>query len=158
MLSKVGTLKGSATSEQLNYGFIWACEYGHMNVVKFLLDRGFKPDGNFMQGETGLHWAAYGGHAEIVDLLLKANSPVDTKDQIHSGTPLGWAVYGWANPAPEFKNARHHEVVESLIRAGATVDWEWIESPRRGPSLASKLRADSRMKAALRIEQMMPSL
>ena len=147
-----GALRGSATREQLNYGFTWACEYGHTNVVKFLLDRGFKPDGNFMQGETGLHWAAFGGHAEIVDLLLKANLSVDTKDQIHAGTPLGWAVYGWANPAPEFKNARHHDVVERLIRAGATVDWEWIESPHRGPSLASKLQADSRMKAALRIE------
>jgi len=39
-----GTLKGGATKQQLNYGFIWACEYGRTNVVKFLLDRGFKPD------------------------------------------------------------------------------------------------------------------
>jgi len=117
-----GRLKGGATKEQLNYGFIWACEYGRTKVVKFLLDRGFKPDGNFMQGETGLHWAAYGGHAEIVELLLRANAQVNTKDQIHGATPLGWAIYGRDNPAPEFKNARHQDVVERLVRAGGTAD------------------------------------
>jgi ankyrin repeat protein len=140
-----GALKEGATKEQLDYGFAWACEYGHTNAVKFLLDRKFKPDWNFMHGETGLHWACYGGHAEIVELLLKTDAPVNTKDQTHDGTPLSWAVYGWGNPAPEFKNARHHDVVERLIQAGATVDWGWIE----GSSSASKLRADSRMMAAL---------
>jgi hypothetical protein len=140
------TLKEGATREQLDFGFIWACEYGHTNVVRFLFDQGFKPDWNFRHGETGLHWASYGGHAEIVELvLLKTNAPVNAKDQTHEGTPLSWAVYGWGNPAPEFKNARYYDVVEGLRRAGATVDWEWIESS----SSASKLRADSRMMAAL---------
>src|SRR6267154_899130 len=103
-----------------------------------------------MHGETGLHFAAYGGHAEIVELLLsKPDAALNAKDGIHGGTPLGWTVYGWSNPAPEFKNARYHDVVERLIRAGATVDWEWLESSNRGSSLASHLRADSRMMAAL---------
>jgi hypothetical protein len=113
--------------------------------VRFLFDRGFKPDWNFRHGETGLHWACYGGHPEIVELLLKTDAPVNAKDRTHGGTPLVWAVYGWSNPAPEFNNARYYDVVERLMRAGATVDWEWIESS----SSASKLRADSRMMAAL---------
>jgi hypothetical protein len=140
-----GTLKEGATREQLDFGFIWACEYGHANVVRFLFDRGFKPNWNFRHGETGLHWACYCGHAEIVELLLKTNTPVNAKDQTHGGTPLSWAVYGWGNPAPEFKNACYYDVVERLMRAGATVDWEWIENS----SSASKLRGDSRMMAAL---------
>jgi hypothetical protein len=140
-----GTLREGATTEQLNYGFIWACEYGRTNVVRFLLERKFKPDWKFKHGETGLHWASLGGHPEIVELLLKTDAPVNAKDQTHRGTPLGWALYGWSNPAPEFRNARHYEVVERLIRAGATVDWEWIERSL----LASKLRADSPMMAAL---------
>jgi hypothetical protein len=144
-----GALRNGATNVQLNYGFVWACEYGRTSVVRFLLDRGFKPDVNFMRGETGLHWAAYGGHAEIVKVLLKANLPVNVKDRVHGGTPLGWAVYGWGNPAPEFKNARHHEAVEHLIRAGARIDWEWLGSPNQESSLAAKLRADSQMMAAL---------
>jgi hypothetical protein len=144
-VSDDGTLKEGATREQLDFGFIWACEYGHANVVRFLFDRGFKPDWNFRHGETGLHWACYGGHAEIVQLLLRTDAPVNAKDQTHGGTPLSWAIYGWGNPAPEFNNARCYDVVECLMRAGATVDWEWIESS----SLASKLQADSRMMAAL---------
>jgi ankyrin repeat protein len=148
-----GTLLNGATTKQLNYGFLWACEYGCSNVIKLLLGRRVKLDGSFMQGQTGLHWAAYGGHAETVDLLLKANMPVNTKDQVHGGTPLGWAVYGWNSPAPESKQSRHYDVVERLIRAGAIVDWEWLESPNRGSSLASKLRADRRMMAALATTQ-----
>lgn len=144
-----GTLVNGATTEQLNYGFIWACEYGCSNIVKLLLDRRVKLDASFMQGQSGLHWAAYGGHVEVVDLLLKANAPMNTKDRVHGGTPLGWAIYGWNNPVPEFNNARHYDVVARLICAGAIVDWEWIENPNRGSSLASKLRADSRMMAAL---------
>jgi ankyrin repeat protein len=150
-LNEDGTLKDGATNEQLNHGFIWACEYGHANVISFLLDRGFKPHWNFMHGQTGLHWAAYGGHAEIVDLLLTmVHAPVNAKDQLHHGTPLGWAIYGWADPAPEFKLGRFDELVKRLIRAGSSVDWDWLENANRGSSLASKLRADSRMMAALR--------
>jgi ankyrin repeat protein len=149
-----GTLKGGATRQQLDYGFVWACEYGHLDAVRFLLARGFQPDWNFMQGETGLHFAAFGGHAEIVDLLLeKADAPVNAKDQVHEGTPLGWAVYGWANPAPEFKDARYHEVVQLLVRAGAKVDREWLESPDRGMAFRTKLRADARMMEVLGVRE-----
>jgi len=140
-----GTLTEGAIREQLDYGSIWACEYGHANVVRYLLERRFKPNWNFRHGETGLHWASYGGHAEIVEMLLKTDAPVNVKDQTHNGTSLSWALYGWGNPAPEFRNARYYDVVEHLMRAGATVDWEWIESS----SSASKLRGDSRMLVAL---------
>ena len=119
-----GTLRNGATPEQLSYGFISACEYGRSKVVKLLLDRQVKLDAHYMQAQTGLHWAAYGGQVETVDLLLKTVPEVNAKDQVQGGTPLGWGVYGWSYPAPEVKNARHHDVVERLIRAGAIVDWE----------------------------------
>jgi len=150
-MTNEGTLQAGATQEQLNYGFLWACEYGHANTVKFLLDRGFRPDRNFKQRETGLHWAAFGGHADIVDLLLKANAPVNGKDERFGGTPLGWAIYGWANPAPELESGHYYEVVELLVRAGAFIDRDWLESPNRGSSLGTKLRQDSRMRATLRL-------
>src|SRR6185436_8911842 len=122
-----GKLKRGATKKQLAFGFVWACEYGRTSVVRFLLKRGFKADGDFPHGETGLHWASYGGHAEIVKLLLKANAPVNVKDQRHEGTPLCWALYGWMHPAPEFRHPRYYDVVKQLIRAGAIVDRKWIK-------------------------------
>ena len=152
-INEDGSVKGGASKEQLEYGFIWACEYGRTSAVKFLLERGVKADGSLKHGETGLHWAAFGGHAELVELLLRANAPVNAREQSYGGTPLGWAIYGWNNPAPEFRNARYYEVVEHLIRAGAVVDWEWIESPSRESSLGAKLRGDFRMMAALRMEK-----
>ena len=147
-----GGLDAGATKKHLDYGFIWACEYGRASAVSFLLERGVKADTQLKHGETGLHWAGFGGHAEIVQLLLRRNAPVNATEQSHGGTPLGWALYGWNNPAPEFRNARYYDVVEHLIRAGATVNWQWLESSNRGSSLAAKLRADPQMMAALGIE------
>lgn len=144
-----GTLRDGATAAQLNYGFIWACEYGHPNVVEFLLNQNVQLDANLVHGQSGLHWAAYGGHLEIVDLLLNAKAPLNVKDKIHNGTPLGWAIYSWAEPPPESKNARYHEVVEHLVQAGAIVDWKWIESLDRGSPVATRLRSDQRMLNAL---------
>jgi len=144
-------LRRGATKKQLAFGFVWACEYGRKNVVRFLLKRGFRADGDFRHGETGLHWASYGGHGEIVKLLLKANAPVNVKDQRYEGRPLCWALYGWMHPAPEFRRPRHYDVVKQLIRAGAVVDWNSINGSNSS-ALVSKIRADPRMMAALRGE------
>jgi ankyrin repeat protein len=144
-----GKLTGGATRKQLNYGFIWACEFGQTDAVRFLLDRGFKPQDDFMNGETGLHWAAFGGHADIVKLLLESNVPVNAKEESYGGTPLGWAVYGWNDPAPEFRRSKYYEVVKLLVCAGGMVDWKWIESPNRVSTLAANIRSDKRMMSAL---------
>ena len=60
--------------------------------------------------ETGLHWAAYEGHADIVRLLLDGGAPVDLKDHRHDGTPMDWALHGWgSSPA----KAREEKVVHT---------------------------------------------
>jgi hypothetical protein len=144
-----GSLKSNATKAQMELGFLWACEYGRTRVAAFLLRRGVdvavRP-----HGETGLHWAAYSGHLAIVKLLLLRNAPVDVKDARYGGTPLGWALYGWCNPPPESRDSRYYEVVALLVAAGATVDAEWLADPDRQTPLGEKVRADRRMRAALR--------
>jgi hypothetical protein len=57
-----GSLKNTATTTQMKDGFTWACEYGHTNVVEYLLDRGIDT-GELLRphGQTGFHWAATGG-------------------------------------------------------------------------------------------------
>lgn len=151
-INEDGSLKGGGTTKQLEYGFLWACEYGRTSAVQFLLERGVRADISPVAGETGLHWAAFAGHAEIVEELLRANAQVNVTENAHEGTPLGWALYGWSHPAPEFRDARYYEVVERLIRAGAVMDSKWIESPGRR-SVGEKLRGDSRMMAALGIQK-----
>ena len=135
-----GKLKRGATKKQLAFGFVWACEYGRTSVVDFLLHKGIEV-GERHHGETGLHWAAYGGHWDIVKLLLERKAPVDIKDERFGGTPLGWALYGWGNPSPGVARDGYDEVVALLVAAGATVDPEWLSD--------EKVCADPRMFAAL---------
>jgi len=135
-----GSLKATATANQMRSGFNWACEYGRTEVVDFLLRRGIDP-GERHRGETGLHWAAYGGHGAIVRLLLDRGAPVDVKDERFDQTPLGWALYGWAEPGREARD-RYYDVVARLVGAGATVEPAWLARENVG--------ADPRMLAALR--------
>jgi ankyrin repeat protein len=138
-----GSLKASATRAQMEAGFMWACEYGRTRVVAFLLEKGMRIDAR-PHGETGLHWAAYGGYPALVKLLLKRKAPIDVKDQRYENTPLGWALHGWLYPPPEAKRRNHLKVVALLVGAGAKVDRQWLENDE-----AQKVRADPRMVAAL---------
>jgi hypothetical protein len=142
---KDGSLKTGATTAQMESGSMWACEYGRSRVVAFLLEKGTRVDAR-PHGETGLHWAAYGGHADIVKLLLKHKAPVNLKDKRYGATPVGWALHGWCYPPPEAKRAGHHEIVARLVAAGAgpATDLDRLQ--------VKKLRADARMRAALRGE------
>jgi ankyrin repeat protein len=140
--NEAGGLKANATRAQMKSGFQWACQYGRTRVVDLLLERGIEV-GEMHRGQTGLHWAAYGGHLDIVKLLLGRNAPVNVKDETWQNTPLGWALYGWANP-PEAGRGGYYEVVALLVGAGSTIEPEWIPN--------EKVRTDSRMLATLRGE------
>jgi hypothetical protein len=146
---KDGGLKARATRAQMEAGFIWACEYGRPRVVAYLLEKGLDVTTQ-PHGETGLHWASYSGHFDIVESLLKRKAPVDTKDKRFEGTPLGWALYGWCDPPPESRRSSYYKVIATLVRAGAKVDPAWLDESKRGIPLAAKVQADRRMVAAMK--------
>jgi hypothetical protein len=149
--NKDGSLNANATKAQMEAGLMWACEYGCANVVDFLLKQGADV-GAQPHGETGLHWAAYAGHARTVKALLKWKAPVDSKDKRFGGTPLGWALYGWCERPLGANHSGYYEVVARLVAAGATVEQEWLADPNRELPIPRKVRADRRMRAALRGE------
>jgi len=146
-----GSLKTNATQRQMECGFVWACQYGRTDVIEFLLEMGLNVDA-IPHGITGLHWAAYTARVDIVKLLLERKAPIELRDGRFRGTPLGWALYAWDDPPPESKaEPRHYyEVVTLLVAAGATVDSALPADPRRRSLLMEKVRADTRMTAALR--------
>jgi ankyrin repeat protein len=124
-----GSLKRGATQLQMEYGMMWACEYGHAATAQFLLERGMDVAA-MPHGETGLHWAAFGGHARIVKTLLRWKAPIHIEDRRFGGTPLGWALHGWLDPSPDADPSGFYEVVARLIRAGAIFNRETPNAKR----------------------------
>jgi len=149
-----GSLMPPATQNQMNAGFAWACEFGRIRVVDFLLQKGMDAAAKLTPqgGETGLHWAAYAGHADIVSLLLERGAPVDVEDKRHKGTPLDWALYGWGTSPDKADRRGHYEVVARLGRAGATLDPQWYGAVENRQPAVKKMQSDPRMLAALRGE------
>jgi len=146
-----GRLKPTGVDEQMRAGFRWACQYGRTNVVEFLLDRGMPLDARLRHdGQTGLHWAAGGGHPDIVRLLLERKAAINVRDKTYGGTPLGWALHGWIEQPLGADHDGYRDVVALLVAAGATVERDWLDERDEERPLNRKLRADPRMRAALR--------
>jgi ankyrin repeat protein len=150
-----GTLTRGATRQQLIDGFAWACEYGRAPVVAYMIDAGVPLDGRLRHdGQTALHWAAYGGHTATVRLLVSRNASVSIRDLSYDGTPLDWAIYAWGNRtmAGDERDA-YYDVVSALVRAGGAFNPEWLsEDDRERARVARRLKADARMIAALKGE------
>ena len=123
--------------------FSLACAYGRFDVVEFFLDLNFNVDEELKghgEGHTGLHVAAYHGHAEVVQTLLRRGARVDLIDKTWGTPPLIWALTGWSSR--KNTDARYYDVVAHLVAAGAIVKPELLEWDR--------VLEDARMLAALR--------
>ncbi|QNI34632.1 ankyrin repeat domain-containing protein [Alloacidobacterium dinghuense] len=112
-----GVLKPSATQKQLESGFLYACGYGHTEVVQFLLTKCIDLATHGGDGQTGLHCAVIGGHLDTIKLLLQHNPPLDFEN-IYGGTVLGQTLWSAAHGGdPE----RYTAIIRTLIAAGARV-------------------------------------
>jgi ankyrin repeat protein len=138
-----GDLISPATHAQMVDGFAWACIYGRASVVDYLLDRGLAVDEQLTghgEGHTGLHVAAFHGHADVVSALLRRGARTDVIDRTWGTAPLVWAVTGWSRARPA-EAGPYYEVVSRLVAAGASVTPDLLEW--------DKARADPKMIAAL---------
>jgi len=115
---ETGALKASATREQLQSGFIWACEYGKKGVAEFLVDKGVDLRAGENTGQTALHLAAHRGQLDIIKWLLERGAPLEAMNT-YGGTVLGQAVWSAANGDPEIDFV---PIIQLLIDAGANVD------------------------------------
>jgi ankyrin repeat protein len=105
------------------------------------------------EAQTGLHWAAYGAHVAVVELLLQGGFPVDVKDNNFRATPLDVALYIWDTSPDMAKRERCYEMIVLLARSGSRLDPEqWHDPNDDRPGILEKIRSDSRMLAALRGE------
>ena len=110
----------AASKAQLERALIMAARYGRRAVVEYLLDRGV--DVGASDGMTALHWAAGGGHLEIMKLLIARGAPLETKNEF-GGTVLDstlWFAYN-AREA-HVAGTDYPAAIEMLIAAGAKAD------------------------------------
>lgn len=117
-----GNLNSTATKPQLQKGFLWACRYGHEEVVRFLLDHGADVQDGGESGATPLHWAAGGGHVGIVRLQLDRGARLE-EINAWQGTVLEHAGWGFEHGAPD---TDFLPVFEVLLGAGARIRGRWL--------------------------------
>lgn len=131
--SKKGNLKAvkdivdrGAHQLTINNGLRWAARNGHLEVVKYLVDKGgdVQTDNNY-----GLRWASFYGHLEAVKYLVEKGGDVtaDNNFAIRNATHIKvvkYLVEKGADNNVGLQNASHSgnlEVVKYLIDSGADI-------------------------------------
>jgi hypothetical protein len=137
-----GVLRPSATRFQLERGFLWACEYGHKNLVEFLLQRGPDLGTQANTGQTALHWAVIGGQLEMIKLLLQHGASLEAKNA-YGGSALGQALWSSVNGDPGID---HVSIIEALLDAGAKMEdgsLAWLARQAEGSFSVKQRVADA---------------
>jgi ankyrin repeat protein len=80
--------------ELVSDAFYIASRNGHLEVARFLLEKGADIHYPGFFGAPGLHWAALNGHKAMVEFLLERGADPNLRDQQFNSTALGWAVEG----------------------------------------------------------------
>jgi hypothetical protein len=86
-----------ADAEDRHWAMALASQFGHVEIVRMLLDAGedpnrYNPLGGHSHG-TPLHQAAGYGHFDMVRLLLERGAKLDWKDTMWAATPADWAQH-----------------------------------------------------------------
>jgi ankyrin repeat protein len=142
-----GRLKPPATEAQMKSAFVYASGYGRKDVVNFLLQRGIDPRDPGVR--SSLHWAVYGAHPDILELLLKAGAPVNVRHERRQFTPLEVALFPWVRHPDEEQPERVYDVVRTLVAGGAKLDPQWFEQDDDRRRLAQAIGSNSKLQAAL---------
>jgi ankyrin repeat protein len=79
-------------TRSLASAFRYACANGQLAVAEYLLDLGLDVNVRLQDGATGMHLAAYLGHADLVRLLLRRGADKTIRDDKFDSDPAGWAA------------------------------------------------------------------
>jgi uncharacterized protein len=93
----------------------WACRRGFTDCVRILLNEGALPLHEDGEDQTqAIHWAAYSGKAEIMDIMLEYGAKIDARDK-YGYTPLHWACRRGEIDTAEFILKKGGSINEATI-------------------------------------------
>ncbi len=95
-----------------------AARNNNLNAVRLMLAMGLPVDSRGQHNATPLHWAAFHGNAEMAELILRQNPPLEVTDADFNATPMGWAIHG-SEHGWHRETGNYAATVEALLRAGA---------------------------------------
>ncbi|RYZ17281.1 MAG: ankyrin repeat domain-containing protein [Myxococcaceae bacterium] len=107
LLSKKANLNIRSKDRQQS-AIMWAAYSGHLPIINLLIAAGADPEEENYRGDTPLSLAAFMGHEDIVDRLIKLDADVDFQTKQIEFSALHFAA---------FKG--HVGVVKRLLKAGA---------------------------------------
>jgi ankyrin repeat protein len=76
---------------------VHAAQKSDTRAARMMLEAGWPVDVRGQHGGTALHWAAWHGNAELVELLLRFKASTLIHDPQFQATALGWAKHGAEN-------------------------------------------------------------
>jgi ankyrin repeat protein len=92
--------------ELVSEAFYIAGRNGHVEVARFLLEKGADINCRGFFGAPGLHWAAINGHKAMVEFLIAHGADLHMRDTQFNSTPLGWALEGKQEDIAELLQAQ----------------------------------------------------
>jgi hypothetical protein len=87
-------------------------------AARLMIAAGLPVDTFSQHHATPLHWAAWHGNAELVQLILRQHPPLENADNDYKGTPLAWAIHGSENGWHR-QTGDYAATVRALLDAGA---------------------------------------
>ncbi len=109
-----GVLSEGAAKDEMEQGFLLACEYGHNRVIEWLVAHGVDKGTRSRDGQTGLHMAAIGCRGDTVELLLRLGLPSEARNG-YGATALEQARW---SAERDREPERYAAVIERLAAAG----------------------------------------
>ena len=95
-----------------------AAHDNNIEAVQLMLSVGWPADVRGQHDGTPLHWAAFHGNAEMAEVILRCNPPLEWTDTDFHATPLGWAIHG-SEHGWHRRTGNYAATVEALLLAGA---------------------------------------
>ena len=106
----------TASPDERHLALALAAQFGHVEIVRLLLDAGEDPD-RYTAHATPLHQAALAGHEGVVRLLVEHGARLDLKDVLWHATPADWAKHEGKTELEEFLRQKERELQRTTSRS-----------------------------------------